>query len=76
MTLHIKDGLHFKRLLDGGVRVFRTTAKSADGRELETLSLSVDLTASEWATVVTAVSQRGTEYPGSHAEILELHQRD
>lgn len=77
MAYHADKGICFERTLDGGVRIFRRQHDDTRERPVGNSETTiVELTASEWATVVAAVSQRGTEYPGSHAEILELHQRD
>lgn len=74
MAFHAQDGLHFERILNGGVRVFcRSPHIDSDGQRPETMS--VELTASEWASVMTSVSCRGSETSRLHQEALDFHER-
>lgn len=76
MAFQVKDGIYFERLVDGGVRVFQRAKTAGDPLGLCTELTLVEATASQWATVVAAVSQRGTEYPGNHDKALAFHQED
>ncbi len=75
MTFHVSNGICFDRLADGGVRIFRRAQVAASGTVHRSEAMLAELTASEWASVVSSVSQRGMEYPGLHDEVLECHQR-
>ncbi len=81
MALHADKGICFERLIGGGVRIFRRevviydTGHEDGVEDIIPKKVLVELTASQWAQAVASVSDRGTEYPGLHDEILELHQR-
>lgn len=64
---HLKDGLFFQRTANGGVLI---TKKNADGRS----GYDIIVPASEWASVVAAVSARG-ENGQTHGDALDLHER-
>ncbi len=74
---HVANHICFERLLDGGVRVFRREISGVvngfrQTRPAETL---VEMTASEWASVMAAVSRRGSETSALHQEALDFHDK-
>jgi hypothetical protein len=72
MTMfHSHSGLFFERLPDGVVRIIKTY----DGRDvrLDNTVMNLQLSASEWASVVAGVSY-GSETAESFAAALKFHQ--
>lgn len=70
MTFHVENGICFDRTANGGVRVFCRAALADDSQ-----TTLVEMTASEWASVMAAVSRRGSETAALHQEALDFHNK-
>lgn len=68
MYLHVKDGLFFKRSLNGWVEIVKR--ESAD--EMSNVVFETMLSPNEWASVIASVSIRGDHEP-YFQQALDFH---
>jgi hypothetical protein len=63
---HLRDGLYFERLEDGGVRIVKTaTGQFGDAKNV----FEIEVSAGEWASVVAAVSPKGETSETYHSAL-------
>ena len=77
MAFHVANHICVERLVDGGVRIFKRelTGVVNGFRQTRPKEMLVEMTASEWASVMASVSRRGSETSRLHQEALDFHER-